>query len=63
MACHYWRRFFIQSAKPRSLTLWIYDLDITNYQYVKVIRPRLHIGALTKMGRIVCIGGSSKHLG
>jgi hypothetical protein len=63
MACHYWRRFLIQLAKPRCLTLWIYDLDITNYHYVKVIRSRLHIGALTKMGRIICINGSSYHLG
>jgi hypothetical protein len=62
MACPYWRRFPIQLAKLRCLTLWIYDLDIMNYQYVKVIRSRLHIGALTKRGRIVCISGSFYHL-
>jgi hypothetical protein len=62
MACHYWRRFLIQLAKPRCLTLWIYDLDITNYHYVKVIRSTLHIRALTKMGRIVCITRSFYHL-
>jgi hypothetical protein len=62
MACHYWRRFLIQLAKPRCLTLWIYDLDITNYHYVKVTRSRLHIEPLTKIGRIVCINGSSYNL-
>jgi hypothetical protein len=63
MACHYWRRFLIQLAKPSCLTLWIYDLVITNNHYVKVIRSRLHIGALIKMGKIVYINGSSKHFG
>jgi hypothetical protein len=63
MAFHYWRGFFIQLAKSTCWTVGIYDLYITNYHYVKVMRSRLHIGALIKMGRIVCISGSSYHLG
>jgi hypothetical protein len=37
MTCHYQKRFLIFLLKPKCLTLWIYDLDVISFHFVKLI--------------------------
>jgi hypothetical protein len=47
----------------KCLKFWIYDLDIITCFFVKVTKWRLNFGALTKMGRTICINESLYLLG